>query len=111
VVATISALVLVLFVLLPLVLGPGFLEMLHLQLPPGGRQTLQLRLVRGLLVGGLATLVFAWNGWALKKRQYYVCCMILSCIECLSIPLGMILGVSAVLVLRRESVKAMFHGL
>lgn len=109
VVAILSAVVLIVFVLLPLVLGPGYLEALHIAMPEGGRQAMQLRLVSGLLVGGMATLVFALNGWSLKKRHYYISCLILSCIECLSIPLGMILGVSAILVLRRESVKAMFH--
>jgi hypothetical protein len=109
VVAAIMALILFVFVLLPLVLGPGYLAALHVAVPAGGKQAMQLRLISGLLVGGMATLVFALNGWSLKKRQYYICCIILSCIECLSIPLGMILGVSAILVLRRESVKAMFH--
>lgn len=109
VVAAISALVLLVFVLLPLLLGPGYLAALHINLPAEGRPGMQMRLVSGLLVGGTATAIFALNGWSLKKRQYYICSMILSCIECLSIPLGMILGVSAILVLRRESVRAMFH--
>lgn len=100
-----NLLVLVLLVLLPLVLGPSYYAALNIPQPPGGWQE---RLIGALLVGSLQTLIYALNGWSLKNHHNRISCMILSVIECLSIPLGLILGVSAILVLRRDSVKELF---
>lgn len=77
--------------------------------PSGGKAALQEHLIKGLLVVGLVTAILALNGWSIKKRQHYLSCLVLSCIECLSVPVGMILGVSAIMVLRRESVRELFR--
>lgn len=103
----------VIFVIVPLLIGPGNLGV---PLPPGGAAALQKQLVGGLLIGGLLTFIFAMNGWSLRRHENLITCMILSCIECLSIVLGftlggfgLILGISAVLVLRRPSARALFQ--
>jgi hypothetical protein len=109
VVAGINAVVLLVFFIVPLLLGPGFLSGMNVPVPPGGKAALQEHLIKGMLVMGLVTLILALNGWSIQKRQHYISCLILSCIECLSVPVGMILGVSSILVLRRESVREMFR--
>lgn len=113
VVAGLSLLGLLLFVILPLVLGSSYQEILiHLLKLPQAISTgaaLQKRLLLGLLAGSMMIAVLALNGWSMSQRKNYYSCLILSCVECLSFPLGMILGVSAILVLRRDSVKAMFR--
>lgn len=109
VVAGINAVVLIVFFVLPLLLGPDFLAGLNVPVPPGGKAALQEHLIKGLLMVGLVTVILALNGWSIKKRQHYISCLILSCIECLSVPVGMILGVSSILVLRRESVREIFR--
>lgn len=105
--AGINTLFLVVFVILPLVMGPGAYGPMHF---PGGPGPLDMRqrLLGGLLIGGLMILVFAMNGWSLKNRQNRISSMILSCVECLSLPWGMVLGISTLMVLKRESVKALF---
>jgi hypothetical protein len=107
VVAGFTMLALIGFVIIPLVLGPAALK-LGVSAPVRETSEMQRQLLGGLLLGGLLSFVLAMNGWSLKKREYWVSCIILSCIECLSIPVGLILGVSAILVLRRDSVKALF---
>lgn len=63
----------------------------------------------GLLVVGAQVVVLGLNGWCLRQRKNWLSCVILSCIECVCAPpLGLLLGVSAVLVLRREAVQALF---
>ncbi len=106
-VAGISALALLVFVVLPLVLGPAYLAVLGVPKNQPEAQ-LQQQLLAGLTLGGFMTLIYARNGLALKGKRYRISCIILSAAECLSFPLGMILGVSAILVLRRDSVRALF---
>lgn len=112
VVAGLLLLTVIMFVIVPLLVGPGNLGA---QLPPGGVAAVQQQLIIGLIVGGLLTFVFAMNGWSLRRHENLITCMILSCLECLTIVLGfslggfgLILGISAVLVLRRPSVKELF---
>jgi hypothetical protein len=104
-----NLLALVLFVLAPLVMGAGYYAMLRVPLPLGSMAEMQPRLINALIIGGSQILIFGLNGWFLKKHQNRISCMILSVVECLSIPLGLILGVSAILVLRRDSTKALFQ--
>jgi hypothetical protein len=109
VVAGFNLLALLLLVVLPLALGPNYYAALKLPQPPGGLAAIQQRLVGALIVGGLQTLIYAYNGWCMKNHHNRISCMIMSVFECLSIPVGLILGVSAILVLRRDSTKALFE--
>lgn len=102
--AGLTTLALVLFTLLPLLIGPSFFKFLGL--PPNPPEKLMI----GLLFLGLVSAVYAFNGWSLRKKQHYISCIILSCVECLTnVPYGLIMGISAILVLRRESVKELFN--
>ena len=47
-------------------------------------------------------------GRSLAKRTCYWLALVVACIECLFIPFGTILGVFTIVVLSRESVKALF---
>ena len=47
-------------------------------------------------------------GRSLAKRTCYWFALVVACIECLFIPFGTILGVFTIVVLSRESVKALF---
>jgi len=47
-------------------------------------------------------------GRSLAKRTRYWFAFVMACIECLFIPFGTILGVFTIIVLSRESVKALF---
>ena len=47
-------------------------------------------------------------GRSLAKRTRYWFALVVACIECLFIPFGTILGVFTIVVLSRESVKALF---
>jgi hypothetical protein len=60
----------------------------------------------------MAVLIFI-NGRCLAKRKRYKFCQIMSGIECIFMPFGTILGVFTLILLSRESVKALFdqdHG-
>lgn len=104
------ALGLVLFCLflyvLPLAVGPGYYQLFSVlkPLPPQW-------LLAGLLVSLIQVTVLGLNGWCLWRRKNRWSSLVLSCAECLCLPpLGFLLGVSAVLVLRRDSVAARFTG-
>lgn len=47
-------------------------------------------------------------GRSLAKRRRYTFCLVMGGIECLFMPVGTVLGVFTILVLVRESVKALF---
>jgi hypothetical protein len=47
-------------------------------------------------------------GRSLAKRTRYWFALVVACVECLFIPFGTILGVFTIVVLSRESVKALF---
>src|SRR5256884_9325882 len=51
-------------------------------------------------------ILIAGRSLALRKRYSFV--LVMACIECLFIPFGTILGVFTIVVLSRESVKALF---
>jgi hypothetical protein len=60
-------------------------------------------------LAGLAMAVctlIAGRSLALRKRYSFV--LVMACIECLFVPFGTILGVFAIVVLSRESVKGLF---
>lgn len=56
----------------------------------------------------LAFLIFL-VGRSLSRRKRYLFCIIMAGLECLYMPLGTILGVFTIVVLTRDSVKALFH--
>jgi hypothetical protein len=49
-------------------------------------------------------------GRCLSQGKGYSFALVMACIECLFVPFGTILGVFTILVLSRESVKALFSG-
>jgi hypothetical protein len=51
-------------------------------------------------------ILIAGQSLALRKRYSFV--LVMACIECLFVPFGTILGVFTIVVLSRESVKALF---
>lgn len=98
----------VVFYILPLVIGPTYYQFLHLPVTLSA-EALRVQLLGGLVVYGAQIAVLGLNGRCLQQRKHWISCVVLSCIECLCAPpLGLLLGVSAVLVLRRESVKILF---
>ncbi len=60
------------------------------------------------LLGVTFAVVLALAGRSLSRRKGYWFAFVVACIECIFIPFGTILGVFAIIVLSRESVKALF---
>ena len=67
----------------------------------------------GLILMGvffvLAFLAF-WAGRSLGRHKNYTFCFVIAALVCLSMPLGTILGIFTIIVLMRDSVKAIFSG-
>jgi hypothetical protein len=63
----------------------------------------------GIIVCGwiFATLV-AFAGRSLAQRKRYTFCLVMAGVECLFMPVGTVLGVFTIIVLVRDSVKALF---
>jgi len=64
-----------------------------------------------LFVIGIAIaicILIAGRSLALRKRYSFA--LVMACIECLFVPFGTILGIFTIVVLSRESVKALFSG-
>jgi hypothetical protein len=49
-----------------------------------------------------------WSGHCLARRKHYQFSFVMACIECLFLPFGTVLGVFTIVVLSRESVKALY---
>jgi len=49
-------------------------------------------------------------GRCLSRRKSYSFALVMACIECLFVPFGTTLGIFTIVVLSRESVKALFSG-
>ena len=60
------------------------------------------------LLGVAIAICILIAGRSLAKRTGYWFALVVACIECLFIPFGTILGVFTIVVLSRESVKALF---
>jgi len=45
----------------------------------------------------------------IKQKKNRVFCIVISCIECFSFPIGTLLGVLSIMVLNRNSVKEIYH--
>lgn len=96
----------VLMYALPLLIGPRYYQVMALFKPLAPQL-----LLAGLLLNLIQVTVVGLNAWCLSRRKNRLSCMVLSCAECLCLPpLGFLLGVSAVLVLRREAVAVLFEG-
>jgi hypothetical protein len=70
-----------------------------------------------VVFGGAFILIFLTLGLLilkagrnLSKKQGYTFCFVVACIACLWVPFGTILGVFTIIVLSRDSVKAIFNG-
>lgn len=66
-------------------------------------------LVFVVLFGAMAFLVFL-AGRNLSRHRGYTFCFVIAALVCLSMPLGTILGIFTIIVLMRDSVKALFSG-
>ena len=60
-------------------------------------------------VEGMAALSF-FTGRFLARRQHRTFCVVISALNCMSLPLGTALGVFTIIVLQRRSVKTLFAG-
>lgn len=62
-----------------------------------------------VIVSGLTLAVcMALSGRNLKKREKYSFSFVVACVECVFMPFGTILGVFTIIVLSRDSVKALY---
>ena len=66
-------------------------------------------LIFALVFGAIGILALK-AGLNLSKRKSYTFCFVVACLVCLWMPLGTILGVFTIIVLTRDSVKAIFAG-
>ncbi len=62
-----------------------------------------------VVVGELMAILIASAGYFLSKRRHRTFCLVVAAVECLSMPLGTLLGVFTILVLVRPSVQALFE--
>ena len=63
-----------------------------------------------ILAGWTVALAMLFAGRFLARHTRYTYCFVVAAIECLFVPLGTVLGVFAILVLNRSSVKELFEG-
>jgi hypothetical protein len=64
-------------------------------------------LIGGLMAAGLVVLL-ALTGKYLAERRNYTFCQVTACCECLFQPLGTLLGIFTLVVLTRDTVRALF---
>lgn len=62
-----------------------------------------------LLLGAAWTWLTYYAARSIEVRRRWIFCMILAALWCLSIPFGTAIGISAILVLNRPSVKVLFE--
>jgi hypothetical protein len=62
------------------------------------------------LIGIAMTICILIAGRCLSRRNGYSFALVMACVECLFVPFGTILGVFTIVVLSRESVRALFSG-
>jgi hypothetical protein len=60
------------------------------------------------LAGIAMAICILFAGGSLSRRRCYWFAFVVACIECIFIPFGTILGIFTIIVLSRESVKALF---
>jgi len=61
-----------------------------------------------ILCGWTLALLILLAGRRLKKRTGWTFCLVVAAIECIFMPFGTVLGVFTIVVLSRQSVKALF---
>ena len=69
-----------------------------------------------MIVFGLAFFTFGiafagavlWSGHCLAHRKNYGFSFVMACVECIFLPFGTVLGVFTLMVMSRESVKALY---
>jgi hypothetical protein len=68
--------------------------------------------VAGLFIflGWILAALIAFAGYSLGRRRRYGFCLAMGCVECVFMPVGTVLGVFTIIVLVRDSVKALFAG-
>ncbi len=62
-----------------------------------------------ILSGWAMAVAVLFAGRSLAKRTRYTYCLVVAGIECVFMPFGTVLGVFTIVVLMRESVKALFN--
>ncbi len=62
------------------------------------------------LAGIAMAICILFAGRSLSRRCHYWFAFVVACIECIFVPFGTILGVFAIIVLSRDSVKTLFSG-
>jgi hypothetical protein len=61
-----------------------------------------------ILFGWAFAILALMTGGCIGRRKHYTFCLVVACIECLSVPFGTVLGIFTLLVLNRASVKELF---
>lgn len=61
-----------------------------------------------ILLGWTFAALVAFAGRSLQTRRRYTFCLVMAGVECLFLPVGTVLGVFTIIVLVRDSVKALF---
>ena len=62
-----------------------------------------------ILFGWIFAALVLFAGRCIARRKHYVFCVVIACVECISIPFGTVLGVFTLLVLSRPSVRGLFN--
>jgi hypothetical protein len=62
-----------------------------------------------IFLGWTVAVLVLIAGRCIARRRHYTFCFVVACLECLSVPFGTVLGVFTILVLNRQSVKALFN--
>ena len=60
------------------------------------------------LIGECISICILVSGRCLTKRRGYTFSFVVGCIECMFVPLGTVLGVFMIIVMSRDSVKALY---
>lgn len=61
-----------------------------------------------IVAGWTFAVLVAFAGRSLQTRRRYTYCLVMAGIECIFMPVGTVLGVFTIIVLMRDSVKALF---
>jgi hypothetical protein len=62
-----------------------------------------------ILFGWTLAVLVLLAGRCIARRRHHTFCLVMACVECLSVPFGTVLGVFTILVLNRQSVKPLFN--
>src|SRR5262249_9054532 len=62
-----------------------------------------------VLAGWTLAALTAYAGRCIQRREKYMFCFVVGCVNCLHQPLGIVLGIFTIIVLSRDSVKQLFQ--